>query len=58
MTTALAELIEQQGAVGFEVAGKRLDMGTPLGYIKTQVELAMHGVFAKEFTSFLRSLRS
>lgn len=53
LTTALAELIEREGAVGYEVAGERFDMGTPLGYVHTQVKLAQHGVLAKELSAFL-----
>jgi len=53
LTSALSELIQKEGAIGYEVAGERLDMGTPLGYLKTQVRLAQHGVFAKEFNSFI-----
>ncbi|MBN1466198.1 UTP--glucose-1-phosphate uridylyltransferase [candidate division KSB1 bacterium] len=49
LTTALQALIEEEGAIGYEVAGERLDMGTPLGYLQTQFKLARHGVLAEKF---------
>lgn len=52
LTNALAELIDKEGAIGYEVAGERLDMGTPSGYLHTQFKLAQHGVLANEFSSF------
>jgi UTP--glucose-1-phosphate uridylyltransferase len=54
LTTALAELIEREGAVGYEIAGERLDMGTPLGYLHTQAKLAQHGVLADEFNAIVK----
>jgi UTP--glucose-1-phosphate uridylyltransferase len=47
LTTALQELIEWEGAYAMEIKGQRLDMGTPLGYIQTQLALAKRGVFGK-----------
>ncbi|MBN1559434.1 UTP--glucose-1-phosphate uridylyltransferase [candidate division KSB1 bacterium] len=46
LTSALEVLIEREGAIGYQIAGERLDMGTPLGYLQTQFKLARHGVFA------------
>ncbi len=48
LTTAQAELCTREGAVGLAIQGKRLDMGTPLGYLETQISLAMNGVFSPE----------
>jgi len=45
---AISELIEKEGAVGLEIDGKRLDMGTPMGYIETQLALARAGGFAQD----------
>jgi UTP--glucose-1-phosphate uridylyltransferase len=53
LTTALAELIGREGAIGYEVAGERLDMGTPLGYLQTQFRLAQHSKLRKEFLDFV-----
>lgn len=53
LTTALAELIAREGAVGYEVAGRRLDMGTPLGYLQTQLALGMAGILAPELERFI-----
>ena len=46
LTSALAELMQQEGAYGLEIAGSRLDMGTPHGYLQTQLALAAHGPYA------------
>jgi len=43
LTMAISELIEKEGAVGLEIDGKRLDMGTPMGYIETQLALTRAG---------------
>jgi len=51
LTTALAELLEKEGLVGLEMNGRRLDMGTPPGYIQTQIALARHGIFSGEIRS-------
>jgi len=48
LTTAQAELSKREGAVGLEIAGQRLDMGTPLGYVETQLALAVNGPFAHD----------
>ncbi len=54
LTPALHELIARQGIIGFEAAGEKLDMGTPLGYLQTQAALALAGVHAKSFREFLQ----
>ena len=48
LTTAQAELCKREGAIGLEILGERLDMGTPLGYLQTQLALAFNGVFSHE----------
>ncbi|MBN1482193.1 hypothetical protein EH223_08045 [candidate division KSB1 bacterium] len=55
LSTALAELFAQEGAMGYEVAGERLDMGTPLGYLQTQFRLAQHSVLSRDFMSFFKA---
>lgn len=49
LTTALAELVEKEGAVGLDVNGERLDMGTPEGYLHTLVSLGKRGPFQHLF---------
>jgi len=49
LTTALAELVEKEGAVGLDVNGERLDMGTPEGYLHTLVSLGKRGPFRHLF---------
>ncbi len=49
LTGAQAELTRRHGAVAVQVDGLRLDMGTPLGYLETQLLLAKHGVLADDF---------
>lgn len=48
LTTALEELKSTEGAYALEVKGQRLDMGTPLGYLETLLELAKKGMFKEE----------
>ncbi len=48
LTTALEEIVQTEGAYALEMDGQRLDMGTPLGYIETQLALARKGVFARD----------
>ncbi|NQT24416.1 NTP transferase domain-containing protein [candidate division KSB1 bacterium] len=54
LTTAQAELAETEGAVAQIIHGQRLDMGTPLGYIETQIVLARKGAFAHDVESFIQ----
>lgn len=56
LTTALVELIACEGVIGYEASGQRLDMGTPLGYLQTQLALAMNGPFASDLQKYLNSL--
>ncbi len=53
LTSALDELLKSEGGIGLEVAGERLDMGNPLGYLHTQLALALHGPFADPLKSKL-----
>ncbi|MDZ7316476.1 MAG: sugar phosphate nucleotidyltransferase [candidate division KSB1 bacterium] len=55
LTSALAELIAREGALGYEVQGERLDMGTPLGWLQTQIALAAAGVYAQPLKHYLRT---
>ena len=55
LTTALADLIDKEGVIGYEVVGERLDMGTPLGYVQTQFRLAQKSVLASNFESFVKN---
>lgn len=55
LTTAQAELVRTEGAVAQTIRGQRLDMGTPLGYIETQIALARRGAFAKDVEALIQS---
>lgn len=55
LTTALAELLQQEGVLALQVDGSRLDMGTPLGYVQTLLALALHSPHADALTRFLRN---
>ena len=48
LTPALGELAGTEGSFALEIDGVRLDMGTPLGYIETQLTLAQKGVFSRD----------
>jgi len=54
LTTAQAELAETEGAVAQIIHGQYLDMGTPLGYIETQIALARQGAFAHDVENLIR----
>jgi len=56
LTTALAELLETEGVYGLEINGSRLDMGTPLGYLQTQLALAMAGPHEEAIGRFYTDL--
>jgi len=58
LTTAQAELSKREGAIGLEVAGQRLDMGTPLGYIETQLALALKGPFEHDVEVIFKKLQA
>ncbi|HPN33874.1 MAG TPA: sugar phosphate nucleotidyltransferase [bacterium] len=53
LTTAQADLIQREGALAVEVDGLRLDMGTPRGYLETQLRLAMAGTLAAEISALI-----
>ena len=57
LTSAQAELCRQDGAIGLEIDGDRLDMGTPLGYLETQLALGLNGVFSHEVKSIWQKHR-
>ncbi|MBN2103886.1 nucleotidyl transferase [bacterium] len=54
LTPALQELAAACGAFALEIEGQRLDMGTPLGYIKTQMALARKGAFSQEVEGYIQ----
>ena len=58
LTTAQAELCAGEGAVGLEIQGERLDMGTPLGLLETQLALALNGVFEHDIKLAFNRLQS
>ncbi|NLP09235.1 NTP transferase domain-containing protein [bacterium] len=53
LTTAQAELIRREGALAVEVDGLRLDMGTPRGYLETQLRLVMASPLASEISALI-----
>lgn len=58
LTDGLRLLLEQQAIYSCSFSGVRYDTGTPLGFIKASVELAMrHPEIGAEFKSYLRSLK-
>lgn len=48
LTSAIAYLLKNEGVLGLEIDGSRLDMGTPSGYIETQLALAHSGILSEE----------
>lgn len=48
LTSAQAELLQRQSAIAVQVDGVRLDMGTPWGYLETQLLLARSGAWAQD----------
>ncbi len=56
LTGALGMVMENEGAVGYEVCGYRYDMGIPFGYVETQIALALHGSSRDEILQSLRTL--
>ncbi|MBN2092462.1 nucleotidyl transferase [candidate division KSB1 bacterium] len=57
MAPAQSELCERETVIGLEIDGERLEIGTPLGYLETQISLAMNGVFAHDLTKYFKSKR-
>jgi len=57
LTTALAELLQIEGAYGLEMSGSRLDMGTPLGYLQTQLALASRSTYAEALASYYEKIK-
>ena len=58
LTTAQAELASRSGAMGLEISGHRLDMGTPQGYLETQLALGLNGPFADELKAIYKLMQS
>lgn len=56
LTSAQAALAQTEGAFGMEIDGIRLDMGTPLGLIETQMTLALKGPFSHDVLNIFKEL--
>lgn len=56
LATAQAELVEREGAYAVEIDGERLDMGTPLGYLETQIKLGLAGKYGHDLGNLISSL--
>ncbi len=54
MAPAQSELCERETVIGLEIDGERLEIGTPLGFLETQISLAMNGVFAHDLTKYFK----
>lgn len=58
LTDGLGLLLRQQPIYAYEFEGKRYDAGTPLKFLKTSVELALHRPdIGAEFREYLKSLK-
>jgi UTP--glucose-1-phosphate uridylyltransferase len=55
MAPAQSELCDRETVIGLEIDGQRLEIGTPFGYLETQVALAMNGVFSRNFIQFFKT---
>lgn len=57
ITDALKILLERQAVYALRFEGDRYDSGTPIGFLKASVEMALHRPdIGAEFLSYLRSL--
>jgi UTP--glucose-1-phosphate uridylyltransferase len=57
LTDALEALMEDQRVYAYEFEGTRYDAGTPMGWLKASVELALQRPeLAREFRAYLRGL--
>ena len=57
LTDALALLLKECPIYAYEFEGKRYDTGTPLGFLKAGIELALHRHdIGEEFRKYLREL--
>lgn len=56
LTSAQEVLCQREGVVALEIDGMRLDMGTPLGYLETQMALALHGPFRHDVELIFKRL--
>ena len=58
LTDGLRLLLEQQAIYAYEFEGIRHDAGTPLGFLKASVELALKRPdIGEEFREYLRGLK-
>lgn len=55
LTHALATLMDKHPVFGVEIKGKRLDMGTPAGYLHTLMSLGLSGPFRTEILKLCKS---
>jgi len=57
LTDAISALMEEQAVYGYEFEGTRYDAGTPMGWLKASVELALaRPDLGDEFAAYLRGL--
>ena len=56
LTNAQELLRQWEGTIGVEIDGERHDMGTPLGYIETQLALAWHSGYQEGVRAILERL--
>ena len=57
LTDALHALMEEQAVFGYEFEGTRYDAGTPMGWLKASVGLALQRPeFEREFRAYLATL--
>jgi UTP--glucose-1-phosphate uridylyltransferase len=56
LTSAQSALMLRKGAIGYEIHGQRLDMGTPLGYLETQLSLALSGPFKHDVMQLFQKI--
>jgi len=58
ITDGMQLLLQHQKMYAYQFQGKRHDVGTPLGFLKASVELALHNPdFALQFGDYLRRLK-
>ncbi len=58
LTSAQQVFCHREGVIALEIEGMRLDMGTPLGYLETQIALALHGPFKHDVELIFERLRT
>lgn len=57
LTSAQQVLCQREGVIAMEIDGMRLDMGTPLGYLETQLALALNGPFRHDVEMIFKRLK-